>query len=152
MPDDQAAENTDRELYREPDRGCGSFYANSVFLTKDGAIGMDVGGRVIVQPIAAWHADAVAFATARDKIMKDIEDAITGALQGYVGQPYRPLSGRALVERGLLEGGLPSKPDPGASGLAMYELARERLEAQAPDYIPRPITPSDRDEGPDGPA
>lgn len=48
--------NTDRELYRE-DTGdpAGSHYENSVHVTADGAIGMKVGGHVIVAPIAKWH-------------------------------------------------------------------------------------------------
>jgi hypothetical protein len=49
------AQNTDRELYREPDAGNGSFYSDSVFVTEGGAIGMNVGGSVIVKSIRAWH-------------------------------------------------------------------------------------------------
>lgn len=48
----KASENTDRELYREVE---GDYYANSIFVTEDGRIGMNVGGTVIVQPIAKWH-------------------------------------------------------------------------------------------------
>lgn len=53
------AKNTDRELYRE-DTGdpAGSYYENSVHVTENGAIGMNVGGTVIIQPIAAWHEQA----------------------------------------------------------------------------------------------
>lgn len=48
--------NTDRELYREPSESEGmSYYANSIHVTKEGSIGMDVGGYVIVMPIAEWH-------------------------------------------------------------------------------------------------
>jgi hypothetical protein len=51
--------NTDRELYRE-DTGdpAGSYYENSVHVTESGDIGMNVGGLVIVQSIATWHAQA----------------------------------------------------------------------------------------------
>jgi len=50
-------QNTDRELYREESEGLGmGYYANSVHVTKDGRIGMNVGGYVIVMPIAEWHA------------------------------------------------------------------------------------------------
>ena len=53
---DQAYENTDRELYREPSEIEGmSYYSNSVHVTKDGKIGMNVGGLVVVMPIAEWH-------------------------------------------------------------------------------------------------
>lgn len=50
------ARNTDRELFRE-DTGdpAGSYYENSVFVTESGTIGMSVGGRVVVMPIASWH-------------------------------------------------------------------------------------------------
>lgn len=59
------AKNTDRELYRE-DTGdpAGSYYENSVHVTESGAIGMNVGGTVIVQPIAEWHRQALRATTA----------------------------------------------------------------------------------------
>lgn len=55
----ESAANTDRELYRE-DTGdpAGSYYENSVHVTASGAIGMNVGGHVIVMPIAEWVAAA----------------------------------------------------------------------------------------------
>lgn len=43
--------NTNRELFREAD----DHYANSVFVTEDGKIGMNVGGRVRVRSIEDWH-------------------------------------------------------------------------------------------------
>jgi hypothetical protein len=53
-------QNTDRELFRE-DTGdpAGSHYENSVYVTAEGAIGMNVGGLVIVMPIAKWHKAAI---------------------------------------------------------------------------------------------
>lgn len=63
---EQPAANTDRELYREDTGdGAGSYYENSVHVTADGRIGMNVGGTVIVQPIADWHAQAAAAHLAR---------------------------------------------------------------------------------------
>jgi hypothetical protein len=60
MVDVTPAANTDLELFRENTGDpAGSYYENSVFVTAEGAIGMNVGGRVIVQRIAGWHADAV---------------------------------------------------------------------------------------------
>ena len=55
-----ACMNTDRELYREraPDPP-GAYYANSVHVTREGAIGMNVGGLVVVLPIAEWHRRAL---------------------------------------------------------------------------------------------
>jgi hypothetical protein len=47
----QPAANTDRELWREsPD-----YYSNSIHVTKDGGIGINVGGTVIVKSLAEWH-------------------------------------------------------------------------------------------------
>lgn len=50
------AENTDRELFRE-DTGepAGSYYEHSIFVTKDGQIGMNVGGTVWTARIHEWH-------------------------------------------------------------------------------------------------
>lgn len=65
MDDEQgAALNTDREIYRGPsplewgdDDG---FYADSIHVTETGGIGINCGGHVIVMPLRAWHALAVA--------------------------------------------------------------------------------------------
>lgn len=64
---DQPVKNTDRELFRE-DTGneAGSYYENSVHITQDGHIGMNVDGYIIVQPISAWHAQARAVLTPRN--------------------------------------------------------------------------------------
>jgi hypothetical protein len=56
--DTAAQRNTDRELWRGPDEGCGSYYADSIHVTKDGGIGMNCGGYVLVMPIRNWHAIA----------------------------------------------------------------------------------------------
>jgi hypothetical protein len=53
--DDQACLNTDRELWRGPDEGCGDYYADSIHVTKEGGIGINVGGYVIVMPLRKWH-------------------------------------------------------------------------------------------------
>lgn len=45
--------NTDRELWRE--RLCDPL-SNSIHVTETGAIGINVGGRVIVAPLGEWHA------------------------------------------------------------------------------------------------
>lgn len=52
MNDEQAAQNTDRELWRERE---GDYYADSLLVTKEGAIGMNCGGSVFVKPIREWH-------------------------------------------------------------------------------------------------
>jgi hypothetical protein len=52
----KAVMNTDRELYREPDKeGVGDYYSSSVHVTKDGGIGINVGGMVFVKSLESWH-------------------------------------------------------------------------------------------------
>jgi hypothetical protein len=52
----EAMMNTDRELYREPDKDDkGDFYSDSVHVTQDGGIGINVGGLVFVKTLAQWH-------------------------------------------------------------------------------------------------
>lgn len=55
---EKTAKNTDKELYRrdladpsDPD----NFYAPSVHVTKDGKIGMNVGGMTYIATIEEWH-------------------------------------------------------------------------------------------------
>jgi hypothetical protein len=52
----KAVMNTDRELYRETDKeGVGDYYSNSIHVTKDGGIGINVGGMVFVKSLESWH-------------------------------------------------------------------------------------------------
>ena len=44
--------SNDRELWRERE---GDYYANSIHVTDAGGIGINVGGYVIVKPLAGWH-------------------------------------------------------------------------------------------------
>lgn len=48
----KAAQNNDRELWREVE---GDHYADSIHVTENGNIGIDVGGNVIVMPVEEWH-------------------------------------------------------------------------------------------------
>ena len=48
-------QNTDREVWRGPDDG-NDAYADSVHITADGGLGINVGGLVIVLPVREWHA------------------------------------------------------------------------------------------------
>jgi len=57
MKDDRGAQNTDRELFQEK---VGDYYSNSMHVTEAGAIGIKVGGSVIVMPLAKWHSLAKA--------------------------------------------------------------------------------------------
>ena len=54
--DNQAYINTDRILFTEPNQDWkDEGYMPKVFVTKDNAIGMNVGGMVFVKPITEWH-------------------------------------------------------------------------------------------------
>lgn len=55
-PTDQAYANTDRELWRrEAEHESMSYYEPSIFVTEQGNIGINVGGRVYVKPVEEWH-------------------------------------------------------------------------------------------------
>ncbi len=49
--DFSAVQNNDRELWRETS---GDFYADSIHVTLDGKIGIQVGGSVLVMPLKRW--------------------------------------------------------------------------------------------------
>lgn len=49
---ERSALNTDKELWRERP---GDYYADSLHVTENGAIGMNCGGTVYVMPIREWH-------------------------------------------------------------------------------------------------
>jgi len=53
MNDNTAHENADREIWRERE---GDFYADSIHVTKDGGIGINCGGTVIVMSAREWFA------------------------------------------------------------------------------------------------
>lgn len=53
---DTPCENTDVELWREPCKTLGmEYYKPSVHVTKEGGIGINVGGTVCVKTLTAWH-------------------------------------------------------------------------------------------------
>ena len=52
MTNDKAAQNTDKEIWR---RVPGDFYSPSLHVTKDGRIGINVGGHVFVSQVEKWH-------------------------------------------------------------------------------------------------
>lgn len=53
---DDPAENTDREIWREKP---GDYYSPSIHVTRDGGIGIDVGGHVFVLDVYGWHRLAI---------------------------------------------------------------------------------------------
>ena len=72
--EDRACENTDKELWREIED---DYYSPSIHVTKDGKIGMDVGGTVLVQDIRGWHKSAVEKHTiSPDKIIETTDREI----------------------------------------------------------------------------
>src|SRR5580693_9330724 len=46
------AQNTDRELWRERE---GDYYADSIFVTEHGQIGISCKGHVTIMSLAKWH-------------------------------------------------------------------------------------------------
>jgi hypothetical protein len=80
-----SAANTDRELYREPDKGNGSFYSDSIHVTERGGIGINCGGHVFVKTLKDWHAmaDDLAIVTAKAREMRHAIDMLEGALMGF---------------------------------------------------------------------
>jgi hypothetical protein len=92
------AENTDRELFRE-DNGdpAGSYYEPHVFVTKDGQIGMGVGGTVWTATIREWHelmnSDGAKYLEALREIdAMEPDDFKTG--QGHVSPAFREVNFR----------------------------------------------------------
>lgn len=57
-----AAENTDREIWRERE---GDYYADSIHVTKGGSVGINCGGHVIAQSLRDWHSSAAAIESQR---------------------------------------------------------------------------------------
>lgn len=51
----EPAKTTDTELWRGPADGRGDAYADRVFVTEGGGIGIDCGGRCAVMPPKSWH-------------------------------------------------------------------------------------------------
>lgn len=49
---DGAAENTDLEIWRERP---GDYYSPSIHVTREGGIGINVGGHVFVLDVYGWH-------------------------------------------------------------------------------------------------
>ena len=49
---ENAAQNTDKEIYRED---VGNYYSDSIHVTEHGGIGINCGGTVIVKTIREWH-------------------------------------------------------------------------------------------------
>ena len=52
MSEELAKQNTDKLLWKRVPR---DFYSPSIHATEDGRIGINVGGRVIVMSVEAWH-------------------------------------------------------------------------------------------------
>lgn len=60
----KACQNTDREIWRERKD---DYYADSIFVTESGGIGINCGGTCVVLPIREWHKHALARLSASAK-------------------------------------------------------------------------------------
>lgn len=76
MSDSNQVANTDRELWRGPDDGGGSYYADSIHITEGGGVGIDVGGHVVVKPLRDWHALASLATETPSALRTTLEDII----------------------------------------------------------------------------
>jgi hypothetical protein len=56
MSDDNCAQNTDVVLWREPHDDTPGTWDDKLFVTRQGGIGIDIAGIVIVRPLKEWHA------------------------------------------------------------------------------------------------
>lgn len=85
------AKNTDRELWREPDEGNGSYYADSIHVTKEGGIGINAGGTVFVKPLREWHrlATLSTLSTERDGALEEAAKIVKEMANfGWQGSEY----------------------------------------------------------------
>ncbi len=53
--DEIGVANTDREIYTTHDSR-GDYYGDKIFVTANGGIGFNVGGRCIIRPLRDWFA------------------------------------------------------------------------------------------------
>jgi len=95
--DEQAYENTDVELWREPTLEVGmDYYQPSIHRTQDNKIGIDVGGHVFVKTLEEWH--NLAKGTAQAEKEARIDEIERGLRQSYYPEP-----GKTRVKRRLAQ-------------------------------------------------
>ena len=85
----QAAENTDREIWRERE---GDYYADSIHVTQQGGIGINCGGHVIQMPVQDWHrlASTTAQTGAVQKLVEALESIKEAtSAEDDAGENYR---------------------------------------------------------------
>jgi len=95
---DQAQQNTDRELWRGPDEGNGSYYADSVHVTQGGGIGMNVGGYVIVMRPKEWHSVCAEAVDLRNELDAATAEC-TASMETIARERERAERAEAEVER-----------------------------------------------------
>lgn len=78
---DTPNQNTDTEIFREvPDDYC----SPSMFATKDGKIGIDVGGIVIIKSLRDWHALHAQEQKDKEEHLSDLEKIKLMIEEGYL--------------------------------------------------------------------
>ena len=81
MSEEQCGKNTDTELFRED---VGDYYSPSLHVTQSKAIGINVGGNVIVKSLKTWHGLVAELATKEQRIkLLEAEIAEAKKIQGY---------------------------------------------------------------------
>lgn len=81
--DDIAYANTDRELWRDlegnENKDAGDYYADSIHVTEQGGIGINVGGTVYVRTLREWHGLLEQF----EAVLRAVEDNERGPDYGW---------------------------------------------------------------------
>lgn len=109
-------ENADRELWRGPDEGCGDYYADRIFVTKGGGIGIDCGGSVIVRPLREWHR----LATEQANYRSVYDEASPGGIC-HMGHDWKGTNGPWMI---CIRCGDSRKASPSTSGDRTDSLPR----------------------------
>jgi hypothetical protein len=81
-----AAQNTDREIWRERP---GDYYADSIFVTEGGAIGINCGGHVEVLPVREWQRLAAGPPTTLEARLEHLK-ALGANWDSYGAPPITP--------------------------------------------------------------
>lgn len=77
----QAVQNTDKEIWREEDDAC----APSIFVTKEGRIGINIFGRVYVRDVRDWYqlAEEEERWLNRDAVKTGVEPPVLNEVEKY---------------------------------------------------------------------
>jgi len=126
---DKAAKNTDRELWRECE---GDYYADFVFVTEGGGIGMNAGGKVVVKSVREWVSLALGKSTADLKFQIELEREACAQVALCLGEDAGTAIAAGIRARDLTDYGthpmmaeLPAERERNADKLTIIKLRAE---------------------------